>query len=132
MVVFSGLPAPEPNAPVFDTGAGPHADLWFPQFSTAVEYECSQHRTERTQYVADVDRYQLFRDHGILYVQVTREALASPKSVVRRIHAQLQKGGYRGLPPDFGGGWDLLMGRLSRAVPRPRRPRSVRQPPLAG
>lgn len=131
MVVFSGLPAPEPNAPVLDGGAGPHADLWFPQFWTAVEYEGSQHQTERVQYVADVDRYQLYRDHGIRYVQVTKEAMASPRAVVRRIHAQLQKGGYRGPPPDFGAGWDLLTGRLSRAVPRPRRTGSVRQPPLA-
>ena len=131
MIGFSGLPPPEPNAPVLDA-AGPHADLWFPGFRTAVEYEGSQHQTHRPQYVADVDRYQLYRDHDIRYVLVTRESLASPKTVVRQIHAVLVRGGYHGPPPDFGAAWDLLMGRLSRAVPPRRRSRAVRQPPFHG
>lgn len=130
MIRFSGLPPPEPNAPVLEA-AGPHADLWFPEFRTAVEYEGGQHQTHRPQYVADVDRYQLYRDHDIRYVLVTRESLAAPKTVVRRIHAQLVKGGYAGPPPDFGASWDLARGRLSRALPRRRRPRAVRQPPFA-
>jgi hypothetical protein len=121
MVAFSGLPAPEPNAPVLDD-AGPHADLWFPEFRTAVEYEGAQHQVDRPQYVADVDRYRLYRDHDVRYLLVTKESLATPKTVVRRIHAQLVKGGYEGPPPDFGADWDLLMGRLSGAVPRRRAP----------
>jgi hypothetical protein len=131
MVAFSGLPPPEPNAPVLDDD-GPHADLWFPAYRTAVEYEGIQHQVDRPQYVADVDRYQLYRDHDIRYLLVTKESLAAPKTVVRRIHAQLVRGGYTGPPPDFGAGWDLLMGRLSRAVPRRRHPRAVRQPPFHG
>ncbi|WP_180923641.1 hypothetical protein [Nocardioides marinisabuli] len=62
------------------------ADLWFGAWSTAVEYEGAQHQEDRAVYVADLDRYHLFRGHGIGYVQVTKERLRHARTLVGTIH----------------------------------------------
>src|SRR5262249_7190044 len=51
MVMFAGLPCPVPNASVELGGTVVHADLWFPTYRCAVEYEGRQHQTDRAQYV---------------------------------------------------------------------------------
>src|SRR3954447_16325463 len=118
---FAGLPSPQPNGlVVLGEETAVHGDLWFPEFRTAVEYEGVQHQTDRGQYVSDIDRYALYRQHDVHYVQVTTEKMRTPRAVVREVHDCLVRGGYTGPPPDFGPTWDLLFTRLSRLVPRTR------------
>jgi hypothetical protein len=118
ILAFAGLPRPEPNGPIELGGAVVHGDLWFEAHRTAVEYEGSQHQVDRGQYVSDIDRYALYRRHGVRYVQVTRELARQPRSLVRRVHAELVAGGYEGPAPDFGATWDHLFSRLAHVVPR--------------
>jgi hypothetical protein len=124
-LIFAGLPRPEVNVPV-PTGENVEfiGDLVFRRWGVVVEYEGSQHQTDRVQYVADVDRYALFRRGTIRYIQVTHEKLAHPRMVVGEVYRDLVDAGYHGPPPDFGDRWALLFGRLSGAVgPRSHRKR---------
>jgi hypothetical protein len=52
MIRFAGLPTPEPNAPEVLGDVVVHADLWFPAYRCAGEYEAEQHHRERARYVA--------------------------------------------------------------------------------
>jgi hypothetical protein len=122
MVRFAGLPTPEPNGPITLGDVVVHGDLWFPAYRCVGEYEGEQHQLDRDQYVADIDRYGLYRRHDVGYVQLTKEVLGQPRVLVRRVHDALVLRGYDGPPPDFGPGWDRLFARLSRVVPRRRRP----------
>lgn len=119
LVRFSGLPEPEVN-PVVELAPGTPLtpDLWFARYRRAVEYEGGHHQVERGQYNADIDRYVLYRRHGVGYVQITKERMRSPKAAVRAIHAELVAGGYDGPAPDFGVTWSLLFRRLADAVRR--------------
>jgi hypothetical protein len=131
VLVFAGLPRPEVNVPV-PVGRNVEliGDLFFRRWCVVVEYEGRQHQTDRAQYVADVDRYAVFRRGTIRYVQVTHEKLAHPRMVVGEVYRELVGAGYNGPPPDFGTRWALLFGRLSDAVgPRYRRERVVSSQP---
>ena len=118
---FAGLPSPAPNGAIELGEVTVHGDLWYPTYAFVVEYEGEQHQLDRGQYVADIDRYQLYRRHGLRYLQATKELVRQPRSLVRRIHNGLVEGGYDGPPPDFGPAWDSLFARLRHVVPR-RRP----------
>lgn len=122
IVVFAKLPLPEPNGAMDLDGVRVIADLLFRRWRTAVEYEGVQHQEERAVYVADLDRYHLFRGHGVGYVQVTKERLKHPKTLVGTIHRELVAHGYDGPPPDVGPGFAVLWTRLSDEV-GPRRER---------
>jgi hypothetical protein len=78
---------------------------------------------DRGQYLADIDRYVAYRRLGIRYVQVTKEKLRNPRSVVREVHRTLVEGGFVGPAPEFGEQWDGLFPRLSRLVGRRGLPR---------
>ncbi|WP_341229954.1 hypothetical protein [Nocardioides salarius] len=123
IVVFAKLPAPEPNGAMELDGVRVIADLLFRQWCTAVEYEGVQHQEERAVYVADLDRYHLYRGHGVGYVQVTKERLKHPRTLVGTIHRELVAHGYDGPPPDVGAGFAVLWTRLSDQV-GPRRARA--------
>lgn len=113
LIVFSGLPRPEVNAPMRLTDQlTVLGDLWLPQWRVCVEYEGSQHQSDRGQYVADIDRYRLFRRAGVEYALVTKERLRSPKQVVREVHELLRRRGYQGPEPDFGQTWQSLFAPL--------------------
>lgn len=73
-------------------------------------------------YVSDIDRSAVYRRQDVSYGPLTREVLAQPRVLVRRVHDALVLRGYDGPAPDFGSGWDALFTRLSRVVPRRRRP----------
>jgi hypothetical protein len=122
LVVFAGLPAPEPNGPIRLGEATVRGDLWFPAYRTVVEVEGSQHQSDRSQYLSDIDRYSLYRRHAVQYTQVTRERLRTPRTVVKEVHRCLAEGGYAGPGPAFGPLWESLFARLAHVVPRPRRP----------
>ena len=121
---FAGLPRPEVNV-ALDTGPEPQVivDLRYQPWGLVVEYEGSQHQEDRGQYVHDIGRYAWMRGHHVPYVQVTREKLRRPRSVVGEAYAALVALGYDGPPPAFGDRWLTLFGTISAALgPRIRRP----------
>ncbi|HEU5036717.1 MAG TPA: hypothetical protein VFT70_06925, partial [Nocardioides sp.] len=73
-------------------------------------------------YNADLDRYALLRGADVPYVQVTKEKLARPKTLVGEVYRALLARGYDGPPPVFGDQWRQLFLPLSIAV-GPRRAR---------
>jgi hypothetical protein len=120
-VVASRLTPPEVNVEVeIAPGVRVTPDLWFRALRAAAEYEGSQHQQDRTQYLADIDRYAAYRRHTVAYELVTKERLRTPRAAVRQVHAMMVDCGYDGPPPEFGPEWDALFMRLSDVV-RPRR-----------
>ena len=114
LLTFAGLPTPRCNAPVrVSETVTLVVDLWFEAWGAVVEYEGGHHQTERAQYVADIDRYELMRRASIPYRQVTKEQLAVPRNVVRAVHRLLVENGYDGPAPSFGPHWARLFQRLS-------------------
>lgn len=105
----AGLPRPEVNTPVEVAGTLLTPDWWWHHFRAAAEFEGAHHQVDRRQYVADIDRYALYRRGAIGYRQITNELLArTPREMVRRVHALLVEGGYAGPAPMLGGLFDLL------------------------
>lgn len=118
-----GLPAPEPNRAV-DLGEDAIAigDLVFVDQGLVLEFQGGHHQEDRTQYVSDIERFQLFRDHGVPYIEVTRETLGRPKTLVGVVFRQLLRLGYDGPPPVFGDQWTNLFRPVRELLP-PRRTR---------
>jgi hypothetical protein len=118
---FAGLPQAEVNKEIDLAGdAVAIGDLVYREWGVIVEYEGEQHRENRAQFTADLDRYALYRKHGHRYVQVTQEHLRSPRSIPRKVHRELVAGGYDGPAPTFGDSWDVLFSRI-RHILGPRR-----------
>jgi hypothetical protein len=114
---FAGLPRPESNAELgLDEDLRLFGDLVYRQWKFVVEYEGDHHQHDRAQYSVDIDRYALFRSHGVAYVQVTKEKLDRPRTVALDVYAVLCRNGYGGPPPQFGEKWRLLFGSLYVAV----------------
>jgi hypothetical protein len=123
VLVAAGLPRPEVNAVVhLDESLSFEFDLLFREQRTVVEYEGSQHQEDRDQYASDIDRYAVYRERDIAYVQVTKEKLGSARRMVGEVHRMLVARGYAGPPPTFGGEWTMLFTRLTHIV-GPRRAR---------
>jgi len=120
MAVFAGLPPPEVNERLVLHGRAVIIDLLWRRWLLAVEYEGSHHQTDRTQYLSDIDRFGLLREVGLRYLQVTKEDLARPQSLVLRMYEYLRRGGYDGPAPMFGPGWARLFDPISASL-RPRR-----------
>ena len=79
-VVCAGLPKPDVNHAVeVAPGVGLTPDLRFAEYGQVVEYEGGQHQDDRAQYVADIDRYALYRRHDVPYELVTKERMRSPR-----------------------------------------------------
>jgi hypothetical protein len=119
----SGLPAPELNHPI-DLGGDATAfgDLVYVDQGLAVEFQGGQHQEDRSQYVADIERFALFRDHHVPYVEVTKELLSRPKTLVGTVYRALVALGYDGPVPAFGEQWGALFRPVSKLLP-PRRDR---------
>ena len=120
-IVCAGLPMPDVNVAIeLSPAVEVTPDLRFANYGQVVEYEGGQHQEDRGQYVADIDRYALYRRHDVSYELITKERMRSPKATVRLVHAALVAQGYDGPPPDFGEQWDDLF-RLVADVVRPLR-----------
>lgn len=129
LVRFSGLPEPDVNPELrASDGTVIIPDLWWPAYRQAVEYEGGHHQEDRAQYVADIDRFLIFRRMQAPYLQVTKERMRRPRLAMRQIYQVLVEAGYEGPEAEFGGLWESLF-RPLRDVVRPNRPSSaVRQP----
>ena len=119
LVRFSGLPEPEVNPRLRDeNGMVVMPDLWWASWRRAVEYEGSHHQQDRDQYIADIDRYRIFRTMGVAYLQITKERLRRPRRAITQIHPALVEGGYDGSAPVFGHQWAALFQPLRDVVRR--------------
>jgi hypothetical protein len=114
---FAGLPCPESNVELgLAQDVRVFGDLVYRRWRTVVEYEGAQHQVDRGQYSSDIARYELFREHNVSYVQVTKERLGQPRQLVLTVERTLRRGGYDGPAPVFGERWQLLFGSLYTAV----------------
>jgi hypothetical protein len=127
VLTFAGLPPPQCNVAIpLRDDVQVIGDLWYAEWLVLVEYEGGQHQEERAVYLGDLDRYAVLRDAGVRYVQVTKERLALPRTLVGTVHRELVAGGYTGPPPCLGPTWRQLFGTVSAAV-GPRRDRDRRR-----
>ena len=109
VLAFAGLPVPEVNRELVMNGrVVAIGDLVYLLWRLVVEYEGSHHQLDRRQWTADIDRYACFRESGLRYVQVTKETLARPRTLVSEVYRQLILGGYDGPQPTFGTRWHSL------------------------
>ena len=124
----SGLPAPDLNRPVALGGdATALGDLVYVEQGLVVEFQGGHHQEDRSQYVVDIERFALFRDHGVPYVEVTRESLSRPKTLVGTVYRKLLSLGYDGPVPEFGDSWRTLFRPVRDLLP----PRRIRLRELA-
>lgn len=129
MVRFSGLPEPDVNPELrADDGTVVIPDLWWAAWRQVVEYEGSHHQEDRAQYVADIDRYLIFRRMKAPYLQITKERMRKPRIAVLQIHRALAEAGYEGPEPELGELWATLFRPLRDVVRPSRRPGAVSQP----
>ncbi len=120
---FAGLPKPQVNVAVdVQEPVEVIGDLVYRDQRLVVEYEGAQHQTDRRQYSSDLDRYALMRAAGVSYVQVTKERLDRPQTLVGDVYRALLACGYTGPVPVLGEHWRQLFLPLSVAV-GPRRDR---------
>jgi hypothetical protein len=120
---FAGLPHAEVNVAIdVREDIEVIGDLVYRDQGVVVEYEGMHHQADRTQYTSDLDRYALMRAADIPYVQVTKEKLDRPKSLVGEVYRALVTHGYNGPAPVFTETWRQLFLPLSVAV-GPRRNR---------
>jgi very-short-patch-repair endonuclease len=119
----AGLPPAEPNRPIDLHGDGTViADLVYADYGLVVEFEGGHHQEDRVQYLADIERFSLLRDHDVPYLQVTRESLARPRTLVGTVYRRLLSLGYVGPPPELGVAWRSLCRPVRELLP-PRRTR---------
>jgi hypothetical protein len=97
-------------------------DLVYVDQGLVVEFQGGHHQTDRRQYVADIERFALFRDHHVPYVEVTNELLSRPKTLVGTVYRALVTLGYDGPVPAFGEQWAALFRPVHTLLP-PRRDR---------
>lgn len=84
LLIDAGLPRPQTQIPVLGVDGIPFAylDLGWPQSMVAVEYDGDQHRTDRRQYVKDIQRMEMLEELGWIIVRVVAEDGAA--GIVRR------------------------------------------------
>ena len=95
-LVWSDLPAPEPQVPVRDRYGRivAHGDLGYSRWKVLTEYEGAQH-AERDQFGRDIDRYSLMAADGHLVLRFARQHLRGPRTVVDRTRGALLSRGWR-------------------------------------
>jgi hypothetical protein len=89
LLIDAGLPRPQTQIPVLGVDAMPVAylDLGWEEYMVAVEYDGDQHRTDRRQYVKDIQRIEMLERMGWIIVRVVAEN--GPASIVRRVRAAI-------------------------------------------
>lgn len=119
LLIFAGMPAPEVNAQVAEDPNAPIADLWYPRWRAALEYEGAQHFSDPAQIRRDISRYAWMRADEIAYAQATHESLTQPRAWVMTVHALLADRGYVGPAPSFGATWASLFRSIDPRAPHP-------------
>ena len=108
-LVLAGLPMPECNLVIGDDqGPMGRVDLVYLAYKLIIEYEGDQHRTNRNQWNADIDRHEDFARDNWTLIRVTSERARWPRQVVRSVYQALRANGYEGSAPDFNQLWISL------------------------
>ena len=108
-LVLAGLPMPECNLVIGDDqGPMGRVDLVYLAYKLIIEYEGDQHRTNRNQWNADIDRHEDFARDNWTLIRVTSERARWPRQVVRSVYQVLRANGYEGSAPDFNQLWISL------------------------
>jgi hypothetical protein len=89
LLIDAGLPRPRTQIPVLGGDAIPFAflDLGWDDRMVAVEYDGDHHRTDRRQYVKDIQRVEMLERMGWIVVRIVAED--RPAAIVRRVRAAL-------------------------------------------
>lgn len=94
LLIDAGLPKPTTQIPVNEgwrlVGL---LDMGWEDHMVALEYDGDQHRTDRRQFVKDIDRLRKLSDLGWTVIRVVAEH--RPDEIVRRAHEALVRRGYR-------------------------------------
>ncbi len=90
LLIDAGMPRPHTQIPVLGVDGIPVAylDLGWEEHLVAVEYDGDQHRTDRRQYVKDLQRIEMLERMGWIVVRVVAED--GPGNIVRRVRAALE------------------------------------------
>jgi hypothetical protein len=90
LLIDAGMPRPQTQIPVLGVDRIPVAylDLGWEEHMVAVEYDGDQHRSDRRQYVKDIQRIEMLERMGWIIVRVVAED--SPGNIVRRVRAALE------------------------------------------
>jgi len=108
-LVLAGLPTPECNLIIGDDqGPMGRVDLVYLAYKLIIEYEGDQHRTDRHQWNADIDRHEDFARDKWTLIRITSARARWPRQVVRNVDEALRANGYEGPEPDFGELWISL------------------------
>jgi hypothetical protein len=108
-LVLAGLPMPECNLVIGDDqGPMGRVDVVYLAYKLIIEYEGDQHRTDRNQWNADIDRHEDFARDNWTLIRVTSERARWPRQVVRSVYRALRANGYEGSAPDFNQLWISL------------------------
>lgn len=91
LLIDAGLPRPQTQIPVLGADGIPFAylDLGWAESLVAVEYDGDQHRTDRRQFVKDIQRMEMLDEMGWIIVRVVAED--RPARIIRRVRAALAK-----------------------------------------
>jgi very-short-patch-repair endonuclease len=68
-------------------------DMGWEEYMVAVEYDGDQHRTDRGQFVKDIDRLAKFADLGWVVIRVVAEH--RPDYILNRVLQALARRGYQ-------------------------------------
>jgi hypothetical protein len=95
-LLVSDLPQPEVQVPILDRWGHTvaHADLGYPRWKVALEYEGRQH-ADPEQFGRDIDRYSLMAADGWLTLRFAGRHLGGPTAVVGRTRRALIGRGWR-------------------------------------
>jgi Protein of unknown function (DUF559) len=94
LFIDAGLPTPTTQIPVHD-GRQLVAvlDMGWEDYKVAAEYDGDQHRTDRRQFVKDINRLAKTQDLGWQVIRVVNEH--RPDDVISRVYQALTRRGYR-------------------------------------
>jgi hypothetical protein len=94
LLVDAGLPQPTTQIPVNDGWRSVGVlDMGWEDYMVAVEYDGDQHRTDRRQFVKDINRLAVIAELGWVVIRVVAEH--RPGDIVSRVHQALIRRGYR-------------------------------------
>jgi hypothetical protein len=86
-IIEAGLPIPSVNARVTDVRGRflAQPDLTWPAKKLALEYEGDHHRTDRTQWHRDLERYANLQEHGWIVIRANAADYRSPGPLLARL-----------------------------------------------
>lgn len=91
VLIDAGLPRPQTQIRVSDGYQTAFIDMGWEELSIGVEYDGDQHRSDRTQFVSDIGRYEMLAGLGWQVIRVVKEH--SRAYIVQRVHEAFRRRG---------------------------------------